>query len=182
MSPFKSSIPQKSELQRPAVADNRTFAVQTRGLAMVSRFTSRLALRNVRCRVRGVPNRHSALAQCQILKQRCPVRRRVERRPTHRPGRGCRASHLVKPTAHQRRRASGGISALSAGSEIATEWSNGQVSKPGGLPGSAYSEADSINSAGQVVGSASSRRQRRTGTEWSNGQAHQLGNPAGHFE
>ena len=71
-------------------------------------------------------------------------------------------SHWKAPTLHSKApKASiwfAGACLLSFGTtqpahaETATEWSGGSVVDLGGLPGRAYSIADGINNAGEVVG------------------------------
>jgi probable HAF family extracellular repeat protein len=72
---------------------------------------------------------------------------------------------------------------MHGGSQVATEWSNGQLIELGGLPGSTFSSANSINNAGQVVGVSAIGGGVIGGvfmspvgvaTEWSNGQVIEL--------
>ncbi len=60
------------------------------------------------------------------------------------------------------------------GVTYAAEWSGGSVINLGGLPGSAFSEASSINDAGQAVG-VSDVGFHYYATEWSGGSVINLG-------
>jgi uncharacterized membrane protein len=67
-----------------------------------------------------------------------------------------------------------GVAAGSARAQIATEWSGGSVINLGGLPGSTFSSALSINDVGQAVG-ASAFGGSEVATEWSGGSVINLG-------
>jgi probable HAF family extracellular repeat protein len=70
----------------------------------------------------------------------------------------------------------GPASACMTGQTCATEWSNGHVIELGGLPGSTYSVAYSINDAGQAVGESASGH----AIEWSGGSVIDLGPGSAH--